>query len=108
MIRISDARMSGTAFGTVVLHAAPDAASGGPLALVRTGDEIELSVSRRCLDLLVSDPELAARRRETPHRPVAPAARGYGWLHNQFITQADEGCDFTFLRRWGVAQERAG
>jgi dihydroxy-acid dehydratase len=106
MVRISDARMSGTAFGTVVLHVAPDASSGGLLALVRTGDEIELSVSNRRLVLLVADTELAKRRREAPQAAGAADTRGYGWLHSQFITQADEGCDFTFLRQGGVARER--
>lgn len=103
MIRISDARMSGTAFGTVILHVAPDAASGGPLSLARTGDMLELSVSGRSLQLLVSDEELAARAsgRQSADRP---ATRGHDWLHAKFITQADEGCDFTFLRRGGVDQ----
>jgi len=97
MIRISDARMSGTAYGTVVLHVAPDAASGGPLSLVETGDEIELSVSRRRLELLVDPAELKQRERtRSPPRPGP--SRGYDWLHANFITQADEGCDFSFLQ----------
>jgi dihydroxy-acid dehydratase len=104
MIRISDARMSGTAYGTVVLHVAPDAASGGPLSLVRTGDWIELSVARRRLDLLLPPAELEARRAQA--RPSAShSVRGYDWVHERFITQADEGCDFTFLRRTGVGAE---
>jgi dihydroxy-acid dehydratase len=104
MIRISDARMSGTAFGTVVLHVAPDAASGGPLALIRSGDWIELSVARRRIDLLVTPAELEARRRQASPK-VAARTRGYDWLHERFITQADEGCDFTFLRSGGVEPE---
>jgi len=103
MIRISDARMSGTAFGTVVLHVSPDAASGGMLALVRSGDTIELSVANRRLALLVDPDELERRRAALPV-PAAPAVRGHDWLHAQFITQADQGCDFTFLQRQGATQ----
>jgi dihydroxy-acid dehydratase len=103
MIRISDARMSGTAFGTVILHVAPDAASGGPLALVRTGDRIALSVAGRQLELLVDPAELDARRAALP-APASAPVRGHDWLHAQFVTQADEGCDFAFLRRDGVGQ----
>ena len=103
MIRISDARMSGTAFGTVILHVAPDAASGGPLALVRTGDRIALSVAGRQLELLVDPAELDARRAALPAPAPAPV-RGHDWLHAQFVTQADEGCDFAFLRRDGMGQ----
>jgi dihydroxy-acid dehydratase len=100
MIRISDARMSGTAFGTVILHVAPDAASGGPISRIRTGDRIALSVAKRRLDLLVSEEELAAR---TPLADLTmqQVRRGHDWLHARFITQADEGCDFTFLRGEG-------
>jgi dihydroxy-acid dehydratase len=96
MVRISDARMSGTAFGTIVLHVAPDSASGGPLALVRDGDRIRLSVKARRLDLLVPDAELAERRRTlaAPPRPN----RGYARLFHDTVLQADEGCDFDFLR----------
>lgn len=97
MVRISDGRMSGTAFGTVVLHVTPEAAVGGPLALVRTGDRIRLSVSRRELSLLVSDDELARRRAEADIvEPSAP--RGYMKLFLQTVTQADRGVDFDFLR----------
>ena len=104
MIRISDARMSGTAFGTVVLHVAPDGASGGPLGLIRTGDQIELSVARRSLELLVPQDEMDRRRAAlTPAAP--PARRGYDWLYARTITQADQGCDFSFLRRDGVDGE---
>ena len=96
MVRISDARMSGTAFGTVILPITPDAASGGPLALVRSGDRIRLSVKKRRLDLLVAEDELAKRRGalELPQLP----ARGYARLYIEHILQADGGCDFDFLR----------
>ena len=96
MVRISDARMSGTAFGTVVLHVAPDAASGGPLTLVKNGDRIRLSVKDRRLDLMVAEAEQAKRREglTTPHLPE----RGYARLYNEHILQADAGCDFDFLR----------
>ena len=94
MVRISDARMSGTAYGTVVLHVAPDAASGGPLAKVRNGDRIRLSVKGKSLDLLVDPAELA--RRSVP--PRALPARGYARLYHQHVLQADQGCDFDFLR----------
>jgi dihydroxy-acid dehydratase len=94
MVRISDARMSGTAYGTVVLHVTPDAASGGPLAKVRSGDLIRLSVKERRIDLLVEDAELARRRVPAPFAP----ARGYARLYREQILQADRGCDFAFLR----------
>jgi len=96
MVRISDARMSGTAYGTVVLHVTPDAASGGPLALVRSGDRVRLSVQGRALELLVDDAELQRRRATLP--PPPRAARGYARLYADQITQADLGCDFEFLR----------
>ncbi|HZR03772.1 MAG TPA: IlvD/Edd family dehydratase [Burkholderiales bacterium] len=96
MVRISDARMSGTAYGTVVLHVTPDAASGGPLALVRTGDRIGMSVRERRLDLLVDPAELERRRAALP-APELPR-RGYARLYREQITQADLGCDFEFLR----------
>jgi dihydroxy-acid dehydratase len=96
MIRISDARMSGTAFGTVVLHVAPEAAAGGPLGLVRTGDRIALDAERRSLELLVDTRELDARRARLPVRPAA--ARGYAWLYQQAVQQAHLGADFDFLR----------
>jgi dihydroxy-acid dehydratase len=104
MVRISDARMSGTAFGTVILHVAPDAASGGPLALVRTGDRLRLSVRKRSLDLLVEDDELGRRRAGMPKdaHPAPSSYRGYDWLYNNFVTQANEGCDFAFLSRNGT------
>jgi dihydroxy-acid dehydratase len=97
MVRISDARMSGTSYGTVVLHVAPESAVGGPLALVRDGDQIQLDVPRRTLSLLVDDAELARRRAAwTP--PPAPYTRGYGRLFLDHVLQASEGCDFDFLR----------
>jgi dihydroxy-acid dehydratase len=97
MVRISDARMSGTAFGTIVLHVTPEAAAGGPLALVKNGDRIAISVSKRKIDLLVDDAELARRR--AAWKPTAPAAtRGYARLYNEHVLQADQGCDFDFLR----------
>jgi dihydroxy-acid dehydratase len=97
MIRISDARMSGTAFGTIVLHVTPDAASGGPLALVRTGDRIRLSVQARRVDLLVDEGELR-RRAAAALRMQEQPERGYAKLYAQEILGADEGCDFAFLR----------
>ena len=97
MIRVSDARMSGTAFGTIVLHVTPDAASGGPLGLVRSGDRIRLSVKERRIDLLVDEPEL--KTRAAARKPVEmQAERGYAKLYAQQILGADEGCDFAFLR----------
>jgi dihydroxy-acid dehydratase len=97
MVRISDCRMSGTAFGTVILHVAPEAAVGGPLALVRTGDRILLDVEQRKLELLVSDEELAGRKAEW--RPLPISERGYTRLYQQHVTQADRGCDFDFLQK---------
>jgi len=96
MVRISDARMSGTAYGTVVLHVTPDAASGGPLALVRPGDRIALSVSNRSLTLRVDAAELARRRRGL--MPAYRPERGYAKLYAEHVMQADAGCDFDFLR----------
>jgi dihydroxy-acid dehydratase len=97
MIRVSDARMSGTAFGTIVLHVTPDAASGGPLGLVRDGDRIRLSVRQRRIDLLVDAPELARRAAAAKRAPELPE-RGYARLYASEILGADEGCDFAFLR----------
>ncbi len=96
MVRISDARMSGTAFGTVVLHITPDAASGGPLGLVRNGDRIRLSVRYRGIELLVSETELAKRRAATLPTPSSPR-RGYARLYTEQIMGADKGCDFKFM-----------
>ncbi len=97
MVRISDARMSGTAYGTVVLHVSPEAAVGGPLALVRSGDRIRLSVSERRLDLLVDEAELERRRADLPP-PPPPPSRGYARLYHSATLQAEDGCDFDFLR----------
>ncbi len=98
MVRISDARMSGTSYGTVVLHIAPESAVGGPLALVRNGDAIRLDTAGRRLDLLVSDEELEKRRAAWRARE-AHYDRGYGKLFLDAVLQADEGCDFSFLRK---------
>jgi len=99
MVRISDARMSGTAFGTIVLHITPESADGGPLGLIRTGDRIRLDVPKRSIALLVDDTELkkraAAYQAPPPH---AGSERGYSWLYQTQVTQADDGCDFDFLR----------
>jgi dihydroxy-acid dehydratase len=102
MVRISDARMSGTAFGTIVLHITPESAVGGPLALVRTGDKIRLDVAKRSIDLLVDEAELEKRRAAL--KPAATpdwAVRGYAHLFHETILQADDGCDFDFMRRKG-------
>jgi dihydroxy-acid dehydratase len=96
MVRISDARMSGTAFGTVVLHAAPEAAIGGSLALVADGDMIELDVEQRRLRLDVSDAELA-RRRQAWKAPEPAMLSGYQKLYIDHVMQADRGCDLDFL-----------
>jgi dihydroxy-acid dehydratase len=97
MVRISDARMSGTAYGTIILHVTPDAASGGPIGLVRSGDRIRLSVTRRTIELLVDEAELK-RREATSVFAKGAAKRGYARLYDEQILQADEGCDFRFLR----------
>jgi dihydroxy-acid dehydratase len=97
MVRISDARMSGTAYGTVVLHVAPEAAIGGPLAAVRDGDEIELDVPARTLTLHLDAAEIAQRLATLPPRGPSPLTRrGYGWLYAKHVLQADEGVDFDF------------
>ncbi|GBF25952.1 L-arabonate dehydratase [bacterium MnTg02] len=100
MVRISDARMSGTAYGTIILHVSPEASVGGPLGLVRNGDQILLSVAGRRLDLLVEDDELARRRAEGPETstPASESKRGYDWLYANHVLQADDGCDFNFLK----------
>jgi dihydroxy-acid dehydratase len=98
MVRISDARMSGTAYGTIVLHVSPEAAVGGPLALVKTGDRIRLSVTERSIHLLVDEAELG-RRRAAWRAPVTPPARGYAKLYMETVLQAEHGCDFDFLRK---------
>jgi len=96
MVRLSDARMSGTAYGTCVLHISPESHVGGPLALVRTGDLISLDVERRTLEVRLSDAELA-QRRALWHRPALRYKRGYMALYSERVTQAHEGCDFDFL-----------
>jgi dihydroxy-acid dehydratase len=96
MVRISDARMSGTAYGTIVLHVSPEAAAGGPLALVKNGDRIRLSVKERRIDLAVPAEELA-RRKAAWKPPVAMPARGYAKLYMDHVLQAEHGCDFDFL-----------
>ena len=105
MVRVTDARMSGTAAGTVVLHVAPESAVGGPLGLVRDGDLIELDVETGRIDLLIDQSELD-RRVDGPDRTGAPR-RGYHWLHDQHVTQADLGCDFDFLRRADLVEDPA-
>jgi dihydroxy-acid dehydratase len=96
MVRISDARMSGTAQGTVVLHVTPEAADGGPLAVVRTGDRIRLDVPARRLDLLIGEAELAERMSAVAASAASPG-RGYARLFDRHVQQADEGSDFDFL-----------
>ncbi|MFK0159420.1 IlvD/Edd family dehydratase [Streptomyces sp. NPDC090499] len=98
MVRISDGRMSGTAAGTIVLHVTPEAAVGGPLQLVRTGDTIRLSLSERSLELEVAEDVLAERAKSAPARREDRSARGYRRLYVDEVTQADEGCDFRFLQ----------
>ena len=100
MVRISDARMSGTAFGTIVLHIAPEAAIGGPLGLVRSGDRIRLDVANRSINLLVDEAELTNRRKSyQPPPPHAGSERGYLSLYLKTVNQADQGCDFDFMRK---------
>ncbi len=99
MVRISDARMSGTAYGTVILHVAPEAAVGGPIALIRDGDPVRLDVDARRVDFVVDADELATRRQQW--RPPARPARGYARLYADHVTQADRGCDFDFLEHDG-------
>jgi len=98
MVRISDARMSGTAFGTIVLHITPESAVGGPLACVRNGDRIRLDVAARRIDLLIEDDEMAARMRDLAHLARTTPDRGYAALFDREVLQADEGCDFEFMR----------
>jgi dihydroxy-acid dehydratase len=103
MVRISDARMSGTAFGTVILHASPECAVGGPLGLVRSGDRIRVSVNESRLDVLLSEGELEGRRSDAVARTLP--ARGYARLYAESVLGAEHGCDFDFLRRAAPATE---
>jgi dihydroxyacid dehydratase/phosphogluconate dehydratase len=97
LLRISDARMSGTSYGAVVLHVAPESAVGGPLAIVQTGDRIRLDVEAQTLDVLLDEAELARRQAAwTP--PARKDARGYRRLYEDHVLQANEGCDVDFLR----------
>lgn len=105
IVRISDARMSGTAFGTIVLHMSPESAVGGPLAAVENGDRVRLSVADKRIDLLVDDAEIA-RRLEQHKRPELQS-RGYRGLYSRTVLQADEGCDFDFLTQEGWSKENA-
>jgi dihydroxy-acid dehydratase len=108
MVRISDARMSGTAFGTIVLHIVPEAAIGGPLGLVRNGDRIKLDVENRRIDLLVDEAELTRRKAEwTAPKPHAGSDRGYLSLYLNNVNQADQGCDFDFLRKTPIHPSKA-
>ena len=98
MLRISDARMSGTSYGACILHVAPESHVGGPLALVQTGDMIRFDMENRQLDLLISTEEMVRRRADwVPPEPNF--RRGYGWMFAQHVNQANEGCDFDFLSR---------
>jgi dihydroxy-acid dehydratase len=104
MVRLSDARMSGTSYGTCVLHVAPESFVGGPLALVRNGDSIELDVDKRVLNLKISDDEM--KKRKAAWKPAARKyERGYGVIFSQHIKQADEGCDFDFLEGTAAVSE---
>jgi dihydroxy-acid dehydratase len=105
MVRISDARMSGTAFGTVILHVSPECAVGGPLGLVRSGDRIRVSVKNRTVEALVEEEELGRRRQHTQPRPLP--ARGYARLHAESVLGAEWGCDFDFLRHPTLQRARA-
>jgi dihydroxy-acid dehydratase len=106
MVRISDARMSGTHYGTCILHVSPESAVGGPLAWVRSGDLIEIDIEARRLHLQVADDELA-RRRAAWQPPPAPYARGFARLYREHVTQAHEGCDLDFLQGADATPEPA-
>ena len=97
MVRLSDARMSGTSYGACILHVAPEAFVGGPLALIRTGDMIELDVPNRTLRVDLTDAELEERRKDW-RAPEPRYERGYGYMFSKHVEQADKGCDFDFLR----------
>jgi dihydroxyacid dehydratase/phosphogluconate dehydratase len=96
MVRISDARMSGTSYGACILHVAPESYVGGPLALIRTGDSVTVDVPARSIHLEISESELALRRAAL-QPPPPKYERGYGWMFSRHIKQADQGCDFDFL-----------
>ena len=98
MLRISDARMSGTSYGACVLHVAPESFVGGPLALLRSGDIVRMDLDSRRLDMLVDDAELAARR-DAWSAPEPRFQRGWGWMFSKHVGQADSGCDFDYLQR---------
>jgi dihydroxy-acid dehydratase len=104
MVRISDGRMSGTSYGTCILHVCPESRIGGPLALVRDGDRIRLDAASRRLDLLVDEAEMAARRAAWT-APPAHYVRGYGAMFSEHVLQADQGCDFDYLARGGINPE---
>lgn len=104
MVRISDARMSGTSFGTCILHVCPESYVGGPLGLVETGDVIELDTNERRLDVLV-EPHVLEERRKMAPPPDRKYQRGYGALYCESVTQADQGCDFPFLAHGPPTQE---
>src|SRR5699024_5805561 len=98
MVRISDCRMSGTAFGTVVLHVSPEASVGGTIGLIEDGDWIELDVEKRILNLDITEEELKARQKAAKDKPTEEIReRGYTWLYKKHVLQADEGCDFDFM-----------
>jgi dihydroxyacid dehydratase/phosphogluconate dehydratase len=96
MLRISDARMSGTSYGACVLHVSPESHIGGPLALLKTGDMVSINLPERRIDMLVSEEEIAARRAAWI-RPPDKFERGYGWMFGKHVSQADKGCDFDYL-----------
>lgn len=98
MLRISDARMSGTSYGACVLHVAPESYVGGPLALLKTGDIVRLDLANRRLDMLVDETEIERRRLEWS-APEPKFERGWGYMFSKHVTQADKGCDFDYLER---------
>jgi dihydroxyacid dehydratase/phosphogluconate dehydratase len=103
MLRISDARMSGTSYGACVLHVTPESHVGGPLALVRDGDRVAIDIEARRVDVLISDDEMA-KRKAAWKMPAPKFTRGYGVLYLKHIQQADKGCDFDFLEPGGAAR----
>jgi dihydroxy-acid dehydratase len=106
MVRISDARMSGTSYGTCILHVTPETRAGGTIGLLKDGDVIELDVENRILQVRLSDEELE-RRRQAWTPPAPHFDRGYGAMFSKHVTQADEGCDFDFLHPAGADKEAA-